>query len=164
MARRTNPSACTHLEADLVLLHYGDLADAERHLLETHVKNCAGCAAYVKELASLLPLTVRSDDPPQEFWVNYNRELQQKIDAAAEKRSWWLSLGTIFQPRYVPAFAAAAVVALALAFTLSRGIWPAKNTAADDELAEALPVAENLEFFSTLDVLDDLDLLEFIRS
>jgi hypothetical protein len=29
-------------------------------------------------------------------------------------------------------------------------------------MMEALPVAENLEFFRSMDVLDDLDLLEFI--
>ena len=28
---------------------------------------------------------------------------------------------------------------------------------------EVLPVAENLEFFKSMDVLDDLDLLEFHR-
>jgi hypothetical protein len=107
-----------------------------------------------------MPLTVKTDAPPQEFWMDYSRELRHKIDAAVDGQSWWQNITAIFQPRYLSALAAAAVVALALTFTLGGGLWNAKNDLPDDELSEALPVAENLEFFRAMDVLDDLDLLE----
>ena len=166
MANQTNPlvTACTAYEEDLVLFHYGDLSGAERHKLETHLTSCAGCAGYLKELATTLPLTVKTDEPPQDFWTNYKRELRLKLDEVAEKKIWWRSLAALFQPRYLPAFAMAAVVVLALTFTLGKGIWSSKSNVQDDELAEALPVAENLEFFSAMDILDDLDLLESMGS
>ena len=166
MANRTNSAstACPEWEENLILFHYGDLAGAERQKLENHFASCAGCTGYLKELAMLLPLAVKADEPPEEFWANYNRELRHKLDDAAEKKTWRRALTALFQPRYLPAFATAAVVVLALTFTLGKGLWSAKYSVQDDELAEALPVAENLEFFSAMDVLDDLDLLEFIGS
>ena len=163
MALQTPATACPTHEEDLVLFHYGDLAGAERTAIETHLTTCTGCAAYLNELAVLLPLAVKNDDPPQEFWLNYNRELRHKIDNAAEKPSWWPMLSLIFRPGLIAALGATAVIVMALTFTLGRNYWPAKDNARDDaEVAEALPVAENLDFYSAMDVLDDLDVLELM--
>lgn len=164
MARQTHTSACETYEEDLVLLHYGDLSGAERQKPDSHLAGCAGCAGYLKELATLLPLTVKSDEPPPEFWQNYNRELRHKLDEVAAGKTWWRSLAAIFQSRYLPAFATAAIVVLGLTFTLGKTVWNTKSNPQDDEMAEALPVAENLDFFSAMDILDDLELLEFIGS
>jgi Putative zinc-finger len=164
MAHQALTSACEAYEGDLVLLHYGDLSGAERQKLDSHLAGCAGCAGYLKQLATLLPLTVKSDEPPQEFWQNYNRELRGKLDDLAATKAWWRNLAAIFRPGYISAFATAAVVVLALTFTLGKSVWNGKSDPQDDEMAEALPVAENLDFFSALDILDDLDLLEFIGS
>jgi len=153
---------CQPFEENLVLFHYGDLSGAERDRLAVHVASCAGCAGYLNELATLLPLTVKSDAPPEEFWLNYKRELRHKLDAASERQSGWRRFAAFLQPRYLPAFATAALVVLALTFTLGKNQWSAKNDVADDELAATLPVAENLEFFSAMDVLDDLDLLDLL--
>lgn len=160
MAEQNQTKPCAELEADLVLLHYGDLDNGARAEVQAHSANCAGCSAYLTELATLLPLAVASDVPPQEFWMDYNRELRHKIDATAENKSWWHSIKAIFQPGYLPAFATAAVVVLALTFTFGNGLWSGKHGVNEDELSEALPVAENLDFFRAMDVLDDLDLLE----
>jgi hypothetical protein len=159
--RDRTPSPCKELEEDLVLLHYGDLAGAERQTLQDHLGSCAGCDGYLKELATLLPLTVKADEPSQTFWQDYSRELRHKIDAVTEKQSWRQRLSGFFQPRPIPALTAAAVVMLALTLTLGKGIWQSNDPPKDDAaMIEALPVAENLEFFKAMDVLDDLDLLE----
>ena len=84
--RDRTPNPCKELEEDLVLLHYSDLAGAERHALQDHLVSCAGCTGYLKELATLLPLTVKADEPSQTFWHDYSRELRHKIDAVSEKR------------------------------------------------------------------------------
>ncbi len=160
MVGQNGTTPCADLEADLVLLHYGDLDDNARARLQSHSANCAGCSAYLTELAALLPLTVTTDAPPQEFWMDYNRELRHKIDAALESKSGWRSLTAIFTPRYVPVFATAAVVVLALTITFGNRLWSGKQGASDDELSQALPVAENLEFFRAMDVLENLDLLK----
>ena len=94
--------------------------------------------------------------------MDYNRELRHKLDDAVENKSWWRDFASILRPRYLATFATAAVLVLALTFTLGKGIWPGNNQIEDDEIAEALPVAENLDFFNAMDILDDLDLLEFI--
>jgi hypothetical protein len=47
---------------------------------------------------------------------------------------------------------------------LGKTVWNTKSNPQDDEMAEALPVAENLDFFSAMDILDDLELLEWIGS
>lgn len=163
--RDRTPNPCKELEEDLVLLHYGDLAGAERHALQDHLVSCAGCNGYFKELATLLPLTVKADEPSQTFWHDYSRELRHKIDAVSEKQSWRRRLSGFFQPWSIPALAGAAVVMLALTLTFGKGIWQSNDLPKDDAaMIEALPVAENLEFFKTMDVLDDLDFLESMGS
>jgi len=152
---------CAALEENLVLYHYGDLEGAERPALQKHLQNCPGCSGYLQDLGTLLPLTVKTDLPPPSFWNDFNRELRHKLDGAAEKKSWRRTLAAFFQPRLVPVFAAAAVVALALTFTIGKGIWPTADLAENDAaMMEELPVAENLEFFKSMDLLDNLDLLE----
>ncbi len=162
MAQQTEPAAtaCPQLEADLVLLHYGDLSGVERERLQSHADQCAGCSVYLKELTVLMPLTVKIDTPPQEFWMDYSRELRHKIDASLENKFWWRPIAAFLTPRYLTAFATAATLILALTFTIGRGPWSSKHDLPDDELTEALPVAENLEFFRAMDVLDELELLE----
>jgi len=154
---QAHPSACAAYEEDLVLLHYGDLSGAERGKLESHLNSCSGCAYYLKELATLLPLTVKSDEPPQEFWQNYNRELRAKLDQVAAQKAWWRKLVQALRPGYVTACATAAIVVLALAFTLGKPFWYPNSNPQDDEMAAALPVAEHLDFFTSMDILDDLD-------
>jgi hypothetical protein len=155
-------SPCKLYEQDLVLFHYGELGGADEERVKTHSASCAACAGYLKELATLLPLTVETDDPPQEFWHDYNRELRQKLDAAEASSTWWHSLATVLQPRRLAVFAGAAVVVLALTFTLGKVIWTPQNAVQDDEIAAAL--SENLEFFGAMEVLDNLELLEFMGS
>jgi hypothetical protein len=167
MAVQNNPlsTPCKKFEEDLVLFHYGDLRGPEREALQSHVNGCAGCTGFLEQLGRLLPLTARADEPGQTFWNDYSREMRHKLDAAAEKRPWWQSVAIIFQPRVLSAAAGAAVVVVALALTLGRGLWPTKDVPHDDAaMMEALPVAENLEFFKAMDVLDDLDLLESMGS
>ena len=167
MAEHNNPLSrpCKELEEDLVLFHYGELRDGEHDALQNHLGSYASCATYLHELGALLPLTVVTDEPQQTFWTDYSREMRHKLDAAGAEKSWRQSFAALFQPRLIPAFAAAAVVALTLTFTVEKGMWRANDLPREDEaLIEALPVAENLEFFKAMDVLDDLDLLEFMSS
>jgi hypothetical protein len=154
-------SPCPGQEENLVLLHYGDLAAPETNDLRAHLDGCAGCAGYVKDLRILLPLTVAAEEPTPAFWSEYDHELRRKIDAAAERKSWTHKVADFFQPRWVPVFATAVMIALALTFTLQRGIWNSDEPAGEDAaIIEQLPVAENLDFFNAMELLDNLDVLE----
>lgn len=154
-------NACKDREENLVLFHYGDLAENERQALGHHLTNCAGCTGFLAELSTFLPLTVKTDEPPENFWRDYNRALRHKIEAASEKTSWREILAGLFRPRLLPAWGAAAAITLALALTFGDKIRQSNDPPREETaLIEALPVAENLEFFKSMEVLDNLDLLE----
>ena len=162
---RSAAAACTQWEEDLVLHYYGELRGSERAAVEDHVRGCEPCRFYLKELASLLPLTVKPDEPPQAFWDDYSREIRRKLADASERKSWWQILASFFQPWAIPVSATAVVAILALTLTVGKGFWGSKEAPQDDEaFMEILPAAENLEFFKTMEVLDAMDFLEDIGS
>jgi anti-sigma factor RsiW len=160
-------TACNELEQDLVLYHYGELSGETHDRIAAHLRQCSGCASYVKELAALLPLTVVSDEPSEDFWQNYSREMRHKLADLQEKRSWWQALQTFFRPWSVPALAGTAVVALALTLTLGKKITTTDETindaaSADQALLEVMPMAENLELLNNMDVLEEIEVLEVL--
>jgi anti-sigma factor RsiW len=153
--------ACTQFEEDLVLYYYGELGGSERTAVENHMRRCEPCRLYLKEMESILPLTVKPDEPPQAFWDDYSREMRRKLTEARKGKSWWQSLASFLQPWAIPAYATAAVAVLAVTLTLGKGFWGSKEIPQDDQaFMEILPAAENLEFFKTMEVLDAMDMLE----
>lgn len=159
--RNAKPTACKEFEQDLVLYYYGDLSVRERAAIESHLADCQGCALSLQALGSLLPRTVKADEPPPDFWDNYSREMRHKLAELGERKSWWRRWSFSFQPWSLPALATTAVIALALTFTLGKTLWAPKDVPIDDEaFMEVLPMTENLEFFRTMEVLDAMDLLE----
>lgn len=155
-------TACNEFEQDLVLYHYGELSGDGRDQLASHLRACPACASYLKELAALLPLTVNTDEPGQEFWQNYSREMRHKLADLQEKKSWWQALQTALRPWTLPALAGTAVIALAVTLNTSN-----KTTtdvpSADPALMEVLPMAENLELFNNMDVLENIEVLEVME-
>ncbi len=49
-----------------------------------------------------------------------------------------------------------------MTFTLGKGLWQEYDAAppVDDAILEVLPMAENIDFFRNLEVLDELEFLE----
>ena len=163
MVARDKPAlkACRNLEEDLVLYYYGEVSESARGNCEAHLKNCEACRASLAEMRSLLPMTAAHDEPPQAFWEDYSREMRRKLDAVTERETWWRRIVGSVAPLPVPALATGAVLLLALTLTLGKGLWQSSTTALDDEaLIEVLPMAEQLDFFCNMELLDNLDLLE----
>src|SRR5262245_10902928 len=153
--------ACKQFEEDLVLYYYGELGGSERMTVEGHVQSCQSCRLYLKELESILPLTVKPDEPPPAFWDDYSREMRRKLAEAGERKSWWQSSALFLQPWAIPVSATAIVAVLAMTLTFGKGFWSSKDSPQNDEaFMEILPTTENLEFFKTMEVLDAMDLLE----
>lgn len=153
--------ACESMEPDLILYYYRELEGTEQRQVEDHIAVCEPCRTYVQEMTTFLPLAAKSDEPPQIFWDNYNREMRQKLAELKETKSWWRRLASLLQPWPVPAIAMATVAGLALTFTLGKGLRQNQDvTPADQDIIEVMPLAENLDFFKNMDVLDDLDLLD----
>lgn len=157
-------TVCNEFEQDLVLYHYGDLSAEDRDRLATHLRACPGCATYLEELAALLPLTMNTDEPGEEFWQNYSREMRHKLADLQEKKSWWHALQTALRPWTLPALAGTAVVALAITLNTANKTTPINDVpAADPALMEVLPMAENLELFNNMDVLENIEVLEIME-
>ena len=158
---KSSVTACETFEQELVLYYYGELGNTERNQVDTHIAGCEPCRLYLKQMASVLPITVAADDPPQAFWDDYSREMRHKLAALHESQSWWRSLLSSFQPWMAPVLATTAVVLLALTFTFGNKAWRANELPQDEEsFMEILPMTENLEFFSNMEVLDAMDMLE----
>jgi hypothetical protein len=158
-------TACNEYEQDLVLYHYGDLEGSDLERVATHLAACAACASYLKELASLLPLTVKTDEPAEAFWQEYSREMRHKLTDLQENKSWWQTMIELVRPWTVPALAAATVVTLALTLTFGKKDSPPAHVPDDDQpLMEVLPMAENLELFNNMDVLENIEVLEIMGS
>jgi anti-sigma factor RsiW len=155
-------TVCNEFEQDLVLYHYGDLSTEDRDRLTTHLRACPGCATYLKELAALLPLTMNTDEPGEEFWQNYSREMRHKLVDLQEKKSWWQALHAALRPWTLPALAGTAVVALAMILNTSNQITTDVSSA-DPALMEVLPMAENLDLFNNMDVLENIEVLEVME-
>lgn len=158
----TSPDrACKDFEADLILYYYGDCAEADRLRVETHVRSCPACARFLQALREILPLTAKADEPPESFWLDYTRELRGKLVAAEENVPWWKRFFVSHRWWRVPALATALVVILALTLTFNKRSWrPAVIPPEDEAFLEVLPMAENLEFFKAMELLDALDFLE----
>ena len=153
---------CKEFEQDLVLYHYRELSEGARDNITSHSSGCKNCAAYLEELAALLPRTIEVDEPPVEFWQSYGREMRHKLAEARESQTWWQRLISSYQPWALSALATTAVLAIALTLTLSRQS-PVPDEPTDDEaFMEILPMADNLELLNHMEVLDNMDLLEIM--
>jgi hypothetical protein len=159
----TMATACTEFEQDLVLFYYRDLTASDRVQVENHLRDCQRCALYVRELGTILPMTAQPDEPEPSFWENYSREMRRKLEEVDERKSWWQTVAAVFQPWTLPALGTIAMVVLALTLTFGKAVWRDDEPPADEQaLVEVLPMAESLEFFRAMEVLDAMDLLEYL--
>ena len=153
--------ACKEFEQDLVLYYYGEGGGNEHRRVEKHLEGCSLCRRFLADLRKVLPLTMKPDEPPQVFWESYSKEMQRKLASVEQKGRWWKELASLFRSWPVPALATALVLILALTLTFGKRMWRAQDLPPEEEaILEILPMAENLEFFKTMDLLDAMDLLE----
>ena len=152
---------CKDIAEDLVLYHYGECAGKDRSRVEAHFIVCVSCRRFLDELRTILPLTAKPDEPSKAFWDSYSREMRQKLAAMEERTSWRSGVFSHFRPWSVPTVAAALVLLLVVALTFTRGIWqPQMRMSKEEPVVQVHLVAENLEFFKTMDLLDSIDILE----
>jgi hypothetical protein len=156
--RQELTGACKNFEQDLVLYFYQDCSRAEQQQVEAHLEGCPSCRVFLEELKSLLPATVKPDEPTPAFWQNYSREMRGKLDKR-ESRGWAGAIMSLFRPWPVPAVATAMILAIAVTLTFTKGRWTTE-THPSPELVE---MASNADFFESIDFLDSMDLLESVE-
>jgi hypothetical protein len=156
-------SACKDFESDLVVCYYGDAPEEIRSRVEAHLLECASCRRFVDDLRSVLPLTVKPDDPPPEFWDAFSSELREKIGSLEAKGSWKVRFLSWLPARRAPALALAAVLLTVLSFSLTRGVWRSSQVPfGESELQTILGTKEDKEFFESLELLESMELLESV--
>jgi hypothetical protein len=160
MSENLSKAGCREFEEDLVLFHYGELDESASENIISHLKSCTACRESFDEMKLLMPMTIIRDEPPETFWSEYSRELRQKIDAVAEKPSWWEQLVSWIRPLPLPALAACAVVLLALTFTVGKKYWDIPDAPGDDDVIAIMSTSQDLDLIENLELLDALDVLE----
>jgi hypothetical protein len=154
-------AACSDFEPDLVLYYYGDSPEEVKRRVETHLKRCVACRRFLEELKTVLPLTVKPDDPSPDFWDAYSIELKRKLAAQEPEGFWKIGLPSWLPSWRAPVLAAAAVVLMVLTLSLAKGVWrSAQPPLPEGELQTILGTKENVEFFESLDLLEAMDLQE----
>jgi len=104
---------------------------------------------------------VKADHPSQSFWDDYSRELRGKLDQVVAKVSWWDRIVSLLRPWPVPAAATAIVLLLALTVTLNRTLRrPEQTPPVNEEIFEIFRMADDVEFYKNLDLLDSMDMWE----
>jgi hypothetical protein len=154
-------SACKDYEQELVLYYYGESMPSEHERTETHLKSCVACQGFLADVRLLLPLTVETDEPPETFWQSYSREFGRKLDIGKPQSLWQRIFSSVLGPWRIPALATALTLLLAVGVTLTRNrTQTLESPPAQEAVLEVLPLAENLEFFTAMDILDSLELIE----
>ncbi len=163
LAGDSQSKPCKKFEKDFVLYHYGEPTETDLPRLEAHLGKCASCRGFMDDLHRFLSVTARADDPPQEFWESYSREMRRKLAAIKAKISWLDAIFSLFRKRPAAALAAAFALILALTLTFSKELGqPQRPLPEGKALLEIQPVTEDLDFLKALDFLDSLDLLETV--
>ena len=154
-------SACKSLEEDLVLYYYGENSEADGRRVERHLAECVCCRRFVDDLRGLLPQMAKSQELPQAFWDSYFRETVAKLREQEERKFRWREVFTPMKSWLVPAIGTAAVTILAIGLVLGKGTLPSFIGKASESLPqEVIADANQLEFFTSLDMLESLSRLE----
>jgi len=146
-----------HVEDRLVALAAGDLDDAERPQVLSHLDGCAACRQAQADYARIASMLARPAAPAVS-WGAYRAELRDKLDARRSGgiRSWAWSL------RPLSMALAAGLVAVMLWVGGPGGIGqlgPADLALDDSILASRLGLISRLDLVQQLDLLEDLDVI-----
>jgi len=154
-------TACKDFEEDLVLYYYGDGSAAERSRVEGHLQGCSSCQEFLDDLRKLLPKMAKPSELPPTFWDNYYNEMVQKLAVYEERHAWWKSWFAPMRGWMLPAFGTAAVAALAIGLVIGRGHWHYPFSQTQERIPqEILADTNQLEFFESMDLLENLSSLE----
>ena len=115
---------CNSFEEWIALYAEGDLDPSRAKNVESHLKSCASCQRFLKELeasqAMVKDLAAESLDPAS---FNVVRErVMQEVNRRQARPVWWRFLPPTIAQRH-PVWAAALAVVVALGFLLQWQLW-----------------------------------------
>lgn len=135
---------CVETRTMLSSYHDGELAPADRALVDEHLRGCGECSAVLSRLAEI-DAHAGVPDPGPEYWERFNRRVMERVEGAPApakvlrpKRGW----ARRRLPYFIPAAAAAALLLMVVRQTgmdpFSRTPPPA-SPAATQASSQALP-------------------------
>jgi anti-sigma factor RsiW len=153
-----------HDETAIIPWLRGELPDAERRAVESHLAGCADCRAAAEDFRALLAtLAAEAPEPPAVNWGAYRAELREKLDRRRGGPRWWPV------PLALSGALAAGLVFLVVGHT-PRDSRLAELTAVEEtviggrlDLLRQYPVVERLELLEDLEVIRNLDRLDPVK-
>ena len=147
-----------------------ELEAAEKQQVSDHLRVCADCRAEAQAIEKsweLLAEIVEIEPDP-----NYRTRFWRSVDA---RKPWYAKIGPYFQPvflqrRWVPALAGAAIVVMVSVFAINQFLLkpplPTVLTELKDtelemianiDLVEVYEIIQDMDFFSDLDVIENMN-------
>jgi Putative zinc-finger len=139
---------CKSLEESIALYAQGDLDPSRARYVELHLKSCASCQRFFKELEASQSLVKALADElpdPASFSIVRQRVMQEVKRRQQARPAWWRCLSPALA-QWRPAWAAALAVLVAFGFLLHWQLWrkPAGPEVPDNpRIAAAPPAQEN---------------------
>ncbi|MDP2652492.1 MAG: zf-HC2 domain-containing protein [Candidatus Omnitrophota bacterium] len=147
-----------------------DLKPAEREEVKNHLPSCESCRqevlAYEKSWNVLKQWSAVEPDPGyiSRFWTQLGQEKSWLGQAADAVKSLAL------QVRFVPVYAAIAVLAVTAVMTLRLSVRTYQTevvltrlSGEDMEMVENIDLAENFEIVAEMDLWEDMDVIESLE-
>jgi anti-sigma factor RsiW len=144
-----------------MFLEYVDnkLNAADRAVVETHLRSCAGCQARAEGFHAVSRVLSDWETPEISPW--FNARLRQRIaEEEALTWNWRRALDWLRQPLTATAFAAMLVVASTAVWMARPAIAPAAPNPvpvqAKQHVDELMPVVDDFEMLANFDVITEL--------
>ena len=139
---------CKDIQKLLQLYHDGELDEAQRRTIESHLAECPGCQAKLAELAALDELIVdgeaeRVPDPGKHYWHSFSMRVTRRLTSRREaiiprRRTRPLKF------RIIPYLSAAVAVFLALVISIPL-LKQAPTKFTEEEIAELTAAPQKSE-------------------
>ncbi len=146
--------SCKRIEGKLIAFMDGRASDADRRVVESHLKECTACTARVEGFQGVWAML--GEGPVEEPSAAFEARLRARMAAEPQRPSAWAGwVAMLPSPRLALAVALLAVFSL---WQSSRPVVvniPAAPVSTDAEfhMIEDLPVLENYDVLASLDAL-----------
>jgi len=148
---------CQTMDQIFILHYYEELKSSEVQEMEGHIAQCEKCRGSWKGIQAALNLAGKDSygTLPEEMAESFSQEVRKRIETQKKRGPWvfWPSLHP------VPVFSMAVLIGfvfLAMFFWRDEGL---KNEVAEILFRHEIELVQQLDFFSNVDLLEELDLL-----
>ncbi len=162
---------CAEIEKDLELFLTGKLSGERAGLVRSHLASCRQCASRLSAPDRIEALVALDEtvEPSDSFAASFRARLEthrlwQGQEKARHAGLWRRLLGWSLPKQLAAAGAVAALLALGVYLGILRTYPPAPAaTVTEINIAEILPLLEDMAVITNLDLLEDFDAIQSLN-